>query len=610
MKIKSLLIGMLACTALVGCNNDDVIDNVTPDKDGLKTFAVNVSINFGNDMSTRALTGEYDDGAETEWGVTNATVAFYSSSKSFLGKAVVPASSFNQYTADGTNGNITSKATVIFQAAEKPVYAIALLNHTSDNDATTSDIESTILVDGKGIADLEQACNDPLVTEDNKFFMINTTYVDDNGKVKKEVEVGNNIVEVTDETDLNTALNGKSVTIYVERVAAKVTLNLNGITNEKVENETLGTIYKLKYVNINNGNDNNQNNDNVETPSDFGIVITDWALSGTNKSFYPIKQLQPNYTDFESLETAPHVWNVAKDHRSHWAEDTNYDDTNYPIAATWESLTSATYPDTYALTYKTLSAIENDTYTDIKKPQYCYENTYKQTATKAEELNLPAVTYVVLVAQYVDLSSTTPKVLSNDYVYRIGQVVWTSANLKADIANLLVNNYNVYNGDSKVTTSSELVNQITITVPVGGTISFANNHTVSEITLANGYTVKKADNTTVVNNILAEYMGPDAKIYAYKDGKCVYTIPVEHFGEAGSAKFNNLDLGYWGVVRNHWYEMAITNIAGFGDPAPEGEPIIPDPNPLKTWAVNNEINVVAWSKVSQSTEIGSGNEWN
>ena len=27
MKIKSLLIGMLACTALVGCSDDDVLNN-------------------------------------------------------------------------------------------------------------------------------------------------------------------------------------------------------------------------------------------------------------------------------------------------------------------------------------------------------------------------------------------------------------------------------------------------------------------------------------------------------------------------------------------------------------------------------------------------------
>ena len=36
MKIKSLLIGMLACTALVGCS-DDVIDNIAQENNEVQT---------------------------------------------------------------------------------------------------------------------------------------------------------------------------------------------------------------------------------------------------------------------------------------------------------------------------------------------------------------------------------------------------------------------------------------------------------------------------------------------------------------------------------------------------------------------------------------------
>ena len=81
---------MLACTALVGCTSDDVIDNVTPEKDGLKNFAVKVAINVGEPSTTsRALTGNYDDGDEAEYGVTEAIVAFYNAQKVYLGQAVV-----------------------------------------------------------------------------------------------------------------------------------------------------------------------------------------------------------------------------------------------------------------------------------------------------------------------------------------------------------------------------------------------------------------------------------------------------------------------------------------------------------------------------------------
>ena len=43
MKIKGLLISMLACTALVGCtNSDDVLENGSVDNGGNKKFAINI----------------------------------------------------------------------------------------------------------------------------------------------------------------------------------------------------------------------------------------------------------------------------------------------------------------------------------------------------------------------------------------------------------------------------------------------------------------------------------------------------------------------------------------------------------------------------------------
>ena len=63
MKIKSLLIGMLACTALVGCS-DDVIESITPENENPQSALVrgdaylNFVINTATNSSRSAIDGK------------------------------------------------------------------------------------------------------------------------------------------------------------------------------------------------------------------------------------------------------------------------------------------------------------------------------------------------------------------------------------------------------------------------------------------------------------------------------------------------------------------------------------------------------------------------
>ena len=239
---------MLACTALVGCtNNDDPIVDNGMDNDGLKNFAVKIAINVGDAQTSRALTGNYDDGNVGEYGVTNAVVAFYNAQKAYLGQANIS----NNW-ADDDDASVTKKATCVFQAAEKPFYAIALLNPSSTITA--------LLADGKSIADLETVKAEQLNTTANNFFMTNSTYVDGNNVVRKEVELGNNVVEVSDDETVETALNGKDpVDIYVDRVAAKVTMDFTKLTVKATytsDNKSYN-VYGLKYLNYEEDSDCN-----------------------------------------------------------------------------------------------------------------------------------------------------------------------------------------------------------------------------------------------------------------------------------------------------------------------------------------------------------------
>ena len=594
MKIKSLLIGMLACTALVGCtNNDDPIVDNGMDNDGLKNFAVKIAINVGDAQTSRALTGSYEDGDVGEYGVTNAVVAFYNAQKAYLGQANIS----NNW-VDDDDTSVTKEATCVFQAAEKPFYAIALLNPSSTITA--------LLADGKSIADLETVQSEQLNTTVNSFFMINSTYVDDNNVVRKEVELGDNVVEVSDDKTVEIALNGKSpVDIYVDRVAAKVTMDFSNLTAKttytSADNKTYN-VYGLKYLNYEEDSDGNASENegdmNTQNGKDapFGIMFEGWALSGTNKTFYPLKKLSSSYDDLKDI-----TWNAASDFLSHWAEDDNYNSGSYPEAIAWDALTK--YEESsYDLKYET--NINND----VDQPLYCYENTYVHGAT----LNYPAQTYVVLRAQYMDLTTAEGKTTAiphENTVYRIGQVVYKEDAIKKDILGLLFNSYIVKTeAGAEVTLTNENKTALLSAVTLTEGTNFGTNEKVQSITLT-GYKVFEKNGTTEVTNIKNAYVGT-SDILIHANGECVYTIPIEHFGKAGVQNRDNKSLGYWGVVRNHWYVLKVSSIAGFGDPKVEGEPTIPDPSPLKTWAVKCTININAWSKVDQSTEIGGGNEWN
>ena len=78
-----------------------------------------------------------------------------------------------------------------------------------------------------------------------------------------------------------------------------------------------------------------------------------------------------------------------------------------------------------------------------------------------------------------------------------------------------------------------------------------------------------------------------------KDGMAYYHTGVEHLGTAK------------GIVRNHFYQIDVNTIKGFGtpvyDPDSKFEPV--DPQEVKTY-IAAKINVLSWRVVSQSVNLG------
>ena len=92
----------------------------------------------------------------------------------------------------------------------------------------------------------------------------------------------------------------------------------------------------------------------------------------------------------------------------------------------------------------------------------------------------------------------------------------------------------------------------------------------------------------------------NAKVW--KDGMAYYIVNIEHLG-------NNTDdykEGYYGIVRNHAYEITFSGIKGLGTPVYSAtteypEPVTPD---FTDSYVAAEINILSWHLVQQDVILG------
>ena len=579
MKIKSLLIGMLACSAMVACTNEDSPVN-GENNDGMKNFVTKITLNFPDaNNGSRAYDPDdanFEDGIPAEYSVKDVTVKFYDANKNFLGEGTIGSWSNN------ADESVTQSADVTFRSVSQPYYAIAYVNDPTSTLTSTMDAQNIAGLKTLTYTDTQL----PIATTadlTNGFFMTNSSYKGTDGEIVQEVNVSGATMEVLGKETLEKVKQSeayaalKAAEIYVERVVAKVDLavDLSGsATNKVVEGEP--GLYQLKYADTNGQNQNDY--------SDYAIKVVDWKLNATNKNFYALKNIEKGWAN---------TW--YGDGRSFWAIDNNYGSGTYLTDQNLENLTTEQIEAlNLSLNYYKLSEINGE----IGVAQYCYENTLVANAINS------AATHVVLKAQYFEKGSnnTWAPVGADDYIYRINQKIYNAASIKALIANVLISKYNFY-ANSEATTAMDaatLVNSITLTV------NAEDVDAIASISLVDGVVAKTKTGETFVPETgwTAQFNG--GTIIGYKGGYCYYTIPIKHFLTAEKG-----ELGHYGVVRNHWYQLTVSSIAGFGEPG-SNKPIIPEEQEeLKDWVVKCNININAWAKVTQGNiTVGGGtNAW-
>ncbi len=90
---------------------------------------------------------------------------------------------------------------------------------------------------------------------------------------------------------------------------------------------------------------------------------------------------------------------------------------------------------------------------------------------------------------------------------------------------------------------------------------------------------------------------------AYTEGKAFFNVPIEHLGQKIE---NNSSAGFYGIVRNHTYEINITAWAeaAFGTGIfDETKPIVPDTS-TDEYNFKANFNVNAWRIVNKNVTLG------
>lgn len=524
----------LMAALAAGCSSDDIVDDggKKPGIDPNGKAYVGLSISLPSTNGTRSANDAYDMGDPDEYKVNSLTVRYLKEDK------VTEIESFT-YAGETLNKLIWSTppaGTGITTTAVLPVekvdfsgaaYALVEINSPFDGNIAANDVQD--ITANKLTGDAQ-----------NSFFMTNTVYKD-----------GHYLVPVTTSPTEDGAKNlAATHTIYVERAAAKVQLNVASIGTDGWN----GSTYTIPAT-ANNGG--------------AKINIKSWVLDVTNKKMFPIRKFRGDIayengglpaTDFPRF----YSWNNA-DFRTYWAEDPNYsnyyskdgaeDETNnfnvktvYPGEEEEES--AKTVPNA-------LNAVE-----------YCAENTF----------NVPNQRQSQTTRALIQATYTPSGFMDNETWYTLGN---SSTPLHANDVVSLVEKATNKTGASLTEEKIAAGEQEFTAEMIGG------------ITLAED------------GSDLAKVKQDLGKITAYKGGVCYYAVRIKHFGneicpwgdeitgknddgsdktgvsgikydqyandyENNTKKYDQAYLGRYGVVRNNWYKITINSVSQ------PGTPVIPE----------------------------------
>ena len=551
MKLSGFLVGTLACTLFAACSNEENSAINSGQEEGQLSY-VAVNIVNANPTGSRVGGGEYEDGEGLENTITKARFYLFNASGNPYtvttneAPGAVAATNYVDITTledqgkDEPNVESIKKGVLVFKGTTTELPTSIVA--VLNPPATLTGSKSLSDLQTKAIADYSSTTS---------FVMSNSVYASEGTEV-----VATNIIGKVAQNKEDAEAN--PVDIYVERVLAKVRVTFS---NADKENQ-----YKVSEDG---------------EPAVYAKILG-WAVTRTADKSNLLKNIDPAWDDM----TLGFTWNDEPFHRSYWA----------------------TTPATVTLEKKSQDEIINDQKpatpegaTNISVQRYCQEN------TKADEH-----TEVVVVAQLVnDEGNPNP----------IYKYFGEEHDSEEDILTLIANKYNnVYYTRTEGTSLPEggteyeyksfikpdNIHFEATTPETGGedyeAIAQLDDDALDGVTIyienpdytgSNEKYIELADAEATINEELAKNPAQIAK-----EGYVYYYTPIKHLGTTTGST------GEYGVVRNHIYDVTITDIKGYGTPIFDPDKDIDTTHPSNEEVyIAASINVLSWRVVSSNVTL-------
>ena len=552
--MKKFLMMFCASAILASCAGV-LDDDKTPVQSGeieKSYIAINL---MSADPDTRADGATYQDGSEAERKVNSAYFFFFQNGQPFPVTVTDGA-----VTAPGTGANflsatLTGNTGIDPNVSDVKNVVLLLRNYKGQYPNQIVAVLNWIPVAGKSytMAELAQVVDIQSTKDSQKYFvMSNAVYADGGGQAVTATPLTLANIYTTE-----AAAENNPVEIYVERIAAKVTV----------------TAPAEKKFDLN------------KTVNDGGTAVkayaqlTGWELYNEFNQSYLLKKIDPKW----DVTALGFNWNDQAYFRSYWATSP---------APAWTADNAFTWEDGLGFGLSSEVAAGNyvaDTYV------YCGENT---TATAADR------TKVILKAKLVKEDGSAIELArwhGADYL--------SESDLLTAVASTLKNTY-YYGVTEGGTTTYTSIDPTDLQCVVGGGADAPDDVDATEVyfqlsttgAAKNWFEYSSAIGyTEVTDDALNVKLEAVPAGLLYKEGQTYYFFDIKHLGAIGK-------LAEYGVVRNHIYSININSIGGFGSPVYDPDtdivtPQYPEEPSAEGSYVSAQVNILSWRMVSQGVDI-------
>ncbi|WP_444366352.1 Mfa1 family fimbria major subunit [Prevotella sp.] len=581
----------LACAALMmsACSSDDVNGSENPNiASEAQYLAVNI-VNVGT-TPTRA-TEDYVNGTDDEnkintirfyffhadgspYVLTNTTETTTGTDVNWLEQNPPITTTPPTPAGQGTVDKVTEAVLVIQgKSAAAPATMVAVINPETLKDNATLNNKGTVTLSELRDSKFDTQFYKLEAGTNKAFVMTNSVYREGGNTICPTLVSGH--LETSD-----LAAKANPVNIYVERVAAKV--------SAKVDDTTVPTGFTANPWEVGDGTKWATDQYGMEVGT-FGkstkiyAVIEGWGVADENSQAMLEKQIDATWTN-TSLGITP--WNTADYHRSFW-----------------ETMKPAVGTDIYNKANHSFNEYTSKIANNFSNITYTLPNTTQTVVSDVYNGNNLTKFLVAATLKYYDGTNWRNADICR---YRGIEYMGGEAKLKEVVA-ATYNKYYTKNtaGEYEPLAASDIKFDYTRSVENTVAKKVADCQMVPTLVdRTKEYYTKTVSSTGTTYTLVTnnDDVVKDIEMYPAdirENGKTYYYVPIRHLGAATT------DPAYYGVVRNHYYQINLQSLKGFGssvyNPDREIKPVIPAE---ETSYLAAKINVLQWRVVSQDVNLG------